>query len=60
MYEFEKPGRGFYWEADAVAHDLEAGRKENETMPWAETMRMMRIMDGVRKRGGARFPVDDW
>ncbi|KAK3705100.1 hypothetical protein LTR37_013467 [Vermiconidia calcicola] len=59
-HEFEKPGRGFYWEADAVAHDLKAGRKESETVQHAETMRMMRIMDGVRKKGGARFPVDDW
>jgi predicted dehydrogenase len=60
VHEFEKPGRGFYWEADAVAHDLKAGRKESNIMPWSETLRMMRIMDGVRKRGGARFPVDDW
>jgi predicted dehydrogenase len=59
-YEFEKPGRGFWWEADAVAHDLAAGRVEDETMPWAETLRIMRIMDGVRRRGGARFSVDDW
>ncbi|CAK3756545.1 hypothetical protein FE78DRAFT_150371 [Lecanosticta acicola] len=59
-YEFEKPGRGFFWEADAVAQDIHAGRKQNGTMPWAETMRMLRIMDGVRRRGGARFPVDDW
>ena len=60
VYEFEKPGRGFYWEADAVAHDLKAGRTQNETMPWAETLRMMRILDGVRRRGGAKFPVDNW
>jgi predicted dehydrogenase len=59
-YKFEKPGRGFYWEADAVAHDLKAGRIQSETMPWAETLRMMKIMDGVRKRSGAKFPVDDW
>jgi len=59
-YNFEKPGRGFFWEADAVAHDLAAGRKQNATMPWAETLRVMRIMDGVRKRGGARFPGDEW
>lgn len=59
-YTFEKPGRGFFWEADAVAQDLAAGRKQNATMPWAETLRMMKIMDGVRKRGGAKFPVDEW
>ena len=59
-YSFDKPGRGFYWEADAVAQDLKAGRKQNETMPWAETLRALRIMDGVRKKGGAKFPVDKW
>ena len=60
VYNFEKPGRGFFWEADAVAQDLKAGRKQNETMPWAETLRTLRIMDGVRRRGGANFPVDEW
>ncbi|KAF7189033.1 putative D-xylose 1-dehydrogenase (NADP(+)) [Pseudocercospora fuligena] len=59
-YQFEKPGFGLFWEADAVAHDIMAGRKQNATMPWAETLRVMSIMDGVRQRGGARFPVDDW
>jgi predicted dehydrogenase len=59
-YDFPKPGRGFWWEADAVAHDLAAGRKQNATMPWAETMRMMKIMDMVRQNSGARFPVDEW
>lgn len=60
VFTFDKPGRGFFWEADAVAHDIKAGRSENATMPWAETLRMMKIMDGVRQKGGARFPVDDW
>jgi len=59
-YTFEKPGRGFFWMADAVAHDLREGRTQDATIPWAETLRMMGIMDGVRRRGGARFPVDDW
>ncbi|EMC99095.1 hypothetical protein BAUCODRAFT_391092 [Baudoinia panamericana UAMH 10762] len=59
-YEFEKPGKGFWWEADAVAQDLQAGRKQNQTMPWAETLRVLSIMDGVRKRSGTRFPVDAW
>ena len=59
-YMFEKPGWGFFWEADAVAQDIHAGRIQNTTMPWAETLRVLRIMDGVRRRSGARFPVDDW
>lgn len=58
-FDFEKPGQGFFWEADAVAVDIAASRTQNKTMPWAETIRVMSIMDGIRKRGGAKFPVDD-
>ncbi|KAF3931180.1 hypothetical protein ABW19_dt0203945 [Dactylella cylindrospora] len=60
VYEFEKPGRGFWWEADAVAVDVAAGRKENDIMSWAETERIMGIMDEIRKQGGAKFPGDPW
>lgn len=27
-YDFEKPGRGFYWEADACAVDIKEGKKQ--------------------------------
>lgn len=57
-YDFDKPGRGFYYEADAVALDIAAGRVENATMPWAETIRVMEIMDEARRQGGAKFPQD--
>ncbi|KAI5358173.1 Putative gfo/Idh/MocA-like oxidoreductase, NAD(P)-binding domain superfamily [Septoria linicola] len=59
-FDFEKPGRGFFWEAGSVAADIKAGPKENAVMPHAETMPLLRIMDGVRQRGNAKFPVDDW
>ena len=55
---FEKPGRGPYYEPDAVAIDIAAGRTESDTMLLAETSRMMKLMDGIRLRGGARFPQD--
>jgi predicted dehydrogenase len=58
-FEFERPGKGFYWEADAVALDIAAGRKESETMPWAETVRVMELLDEVRKQGGVIFPQDN-
>ncbi|CAG8290977.1 unnamed protein product [Penicillium olsonii] len=58
-YDFSRPGYGFYWEADAVAHDIAAKKTESSRMPWAETLRVMELMDGVRERGGARFPQDD-
>lgn len=57
-YEFERPGRGFYWEADAVALDIAAGKVESDVMPWAETVRVLEIMDEVRRQGGAKFPQD--
>ncbi len=59
-HTFENPGRGFFWEADAIALDIAAGRKENATMPWSETIRVMEIMDEARRQGGARFPPDRW
>lgn len=57
-YDFEKPGRGFYYEADAVAVDIAAGRKENGIMPWSETIRVLGILDEVRRQGGAKFPQE--
>ena len=58
-YDFEKPGKGLYWEADAVALDIAAGRKQNDVMPWSETIRVLEIMDEVRKQGGAKFPQEE-
>ncbi|OAK96921.1 NAD(P)-binding protein [Phaeosphaeriaceae sp. SRC1lsM3a] len=57
-FEFERPGRGFYWEADAAALNIAAGRTENETMPWAETIRVMELLDEARRQGGVIFPQD--
>lgn len=58
-FEFEKPGMGFYYEADAVALDIASGRRQNDIMPWAESLRVLQILDEVRRQGGARFPQDD-
>lgn len=57
-YDFEWPGRGFHWEADAVALEIAAGRTESAVMPWSETIRVMEIMDEIRRQGGAKFPQD--
>ncbi|KEF58393.1 uncharacterized protein A1O9_06319 [Exophiala aquamarina CBS 119918] len=59
VFKFEKPGRGFYYEADAVALDIASKRLENAVMPHAETVRVMQIMDEIRKQGGTKFPQDD-
>jgi predicted dehydrogenase len=59
VYKFENDGFGFFWEADAVAMDIAAARKENAIMPHAETLRVMEMLDEIRRQGGARFPQDD-
>ena len=58
-YKFDFEGMGFHFEADAVALDVLEGRKENLVMPHSETLRVMKIMDEVRRQGGASFPQDD-
>lgn len=56
----QPPGQfGYYYEADAVAVDIAAHKTENALMPWAETIRVMKILDEIRRQGGARFPQDD-
>jgi len=57
-FTFKQKGWGFYYEADAVALDIAAGRKENSIMPWNETVRVMKIVDEIRRQGGVRFPQD--
>lgn len=57
-YEFEIEGKGFYFEADAVAISISRGLLENEVMAHAETMRVLEILDAIRRQGGATFPQE--
>ncbi|KAE8423560.1 hypothetical protein BDV36DRAFT_306076 [Aspergillus pseudocaelatus] len=57
-YTFPSYGRGFVYEADNTALDILAGRKQSALMPWAETIRMMEIMDEIRQQGGTMYPSD--
>lgn len=59
-FNVEKPAgtSGFFWEADAVAEDIANSRTENATMPLDETLRMMRLMDGIRREAGLKYPQD--
>ncbi|KAI1625545.1 dimeric dihydrodiol dehydrogenase [Exophiala viscosa] len=57
-YEFLHVGQGFIFEADNTALDIAAGRKESAIMPWKETMRVMELMDEIRKQGGTEYPQD--
>lgn len=57
-HDFPKIGRGFIYEADNTALDIIAGRKESDVMPRSETMRVMEIMDEIRRQGGTKYPTD--
>lgn len=55
---FEVEGWGFYYEADAVAADLRAGRTQSEIMPWETTRSMMALMDEIRGQNGLKYAQD--
>lgn len=60
VFEFKTPPEtfGFIYEADAVALDIAAGRTGSDVMPLDETLRMMRLMDGIRKENGLVYTQD--
>lgn len=57
-YDYKQEWQGFVYEADNTAIDIAARRKESEIMPWSETVRVMEIMDEVRRQGGTVYPHD--
>lgn len=57
-YEFEIEGRGFYFEAGAVAADISRDLKRNNIKSHSETLRVLEILDEIQKQGGARFPQE--
>jgi predicted dehydrogenase len=56
--EYENEGVGFHFEADAVAKDILEGKEESAIILLRETVRIMRVMDDIRKQGGVRYPQD--
>ncbi|KAJ4356255.1 uncharacterized protein N0V89_004286 [Didymosphaeria variabile] len=53
--EFPVEGKGFYYEADAVARDLQAGRLENATCPLHTTQNMLSRMDSIMASCGLSY-----
>lgn len=60
VFHVQKPKDtlGFFREADAVARDIAAGRTENAVVPLAESIRMMQLMDKIRRDAGLVYPQD--
>lgn len=57
--DFDIPGFGFHYEADAVAEDIRAGRQENATCSWGDTLTIMSRLDAVRGQCGLAYAEDD-
>jgi predicted dehydrogenase len=49
-------GNGYNYEAQAVMDMLNAGELEHPLMPLKETLKIMRIMDLIRKNAGVIYP----
>ncbi|KAF5027832.1 hypothetical protein F66182_59 [Fusarium sp. NRRL 66182] len=57
--DFEVPGFGFHYEADAVAHDIKAGRTQSEICPLSTTLTIMSRMDDARSQCGLTYPQEE-
>ena len=49
---------GFEYEVRAAMEAIRDGKMESPQMPHSETLYMMRLMDGLRKRWGVRYPFE--
>jgi predicted dehydrogenase len=50
------PGNGFTYEIEEVMDCLRKGETESETMPLAETLAVMGVMDRMRESWGMKYP----
>ena len=58
VYGFPFEINGYEYEMRAAIEDIAAGRLENATMPHAETLRMMRLYDNLRREWGVVYPQE--
>lgn len=61
--EYEEPfdvceGKGFSCEQDEVYECILQNKLECPSMPWSETMSVIRLMDKVRQQNGFKYPCD--
>ncbi|WP_024476891.1 Gfo/Idh/MocA family protein [Arthrobacter sp. CAL618] len=56
---FEQAGRGYVYELRETTRCIQQGLTESPTMPWADTLNTMRLLDGVRNQLGLRYANDD-
>ncbi len=57
-YKVPEQINGYEYEAQACVRAIRAGQVECEEMPHSETMRLMKILDAVRKQWGFSLPCE--
>lgn len=57
-YERPKQINGYEYEVMACVKAIKEGKIECEEMPHAETLKVMRLMDGLRKEWGMKLPCE--
>ncbi|WP_285727313.1 Gfo/Idh/MocA family protein [Psychromicrobium xiongbiense] len=56
--EFEVYGSGYTYELREVTRCIQQGLTESPTMPWQDSVDIMRLFDGVRAQLGVSYPQD--
>ncbi|CAE6428779.1 unnamed protein product [Rhizoctonia solani] len=53
--EFPIPGKGLFFQADAVARALREGKIEADEYKLEDSLALMQVLDEIRKQGGLRY-----
>lgn len=52
-------GNGYNYEAEEVMRCLQSGRKESDVLPLSFSLRLIRLLDRIRKEIGLVYPADE-
>ena len=55
---FTRQLTGYEYEVEEAAAALSAGQTECTSMPWEETLHIMRLMDDLRGQMGVKYPFE--
>ncbi|RMG31562.1 MAG: gfo/Idh/MocA family oxidoreductase [Bacteroidetes bacterium] len=58
VFDFPYPSTGLQFQAEEVMNCLDAGMLESDVMPLDESLRIMAMMDRLRKEWGLRYPFE--
>jgi hypothetical protein len=54
--DFPVPGKGLFYQADAVARAMRDGKTQVEECTWEDSILLMKVMDAAREQCGFRYP----